>query len=1125
MTIRKSTLFGLLTLFWWGLIPFLYFERFDFIGHSLGFYAVLLFIAGLTCAAIALTYFLKKKISRAHNLIICGSIGTLLWVVVAWLYITVPLFVINALPDLLPLSVFAFVLFVSGLLLLTMVAASVTRLIAPRLTWTVILAAASLIVLYNLSPLAPAWPCFGKHLYVAVANASGGNCTTTCTSNQKKPCGGWSSCWNKTASCSASGKDQDGRPCQGCCFSCDVVCEPPPSNDNPPAITSGVTCTQWGSGGWCIGNETLDLTASDPQGYTLTISGDINGSPFTCPTGTTCNQPLPGGTGVINYTVKASQSGMSTSGSTTWKLDAVAPVLTPNMPVPTGSNGWFKTTPVAISVSGSDTLSGLASTQVSVNGGAWQSNVTLISDGVYALNFRATDNAGNTVTASKAVSIDTSTPTLNVNVSGTLGANGWYVSQAVVSASATDSLSGVNTILISDNGGPGKPSPLTLSDGVHTLKITAIDQAGNSKSILQTVNVDTSGPVIAPSAVGTSGTNGWYRSAVDLSATASDALSGVQGSVEVSLDNGISWTSLPVNLMDEVYPVVLRVHDNAGNVSTSSMKVMVDTVSPTFTISTSGMAGNSPWYLSPATTVITPSDEGSGVDHVAYNQNNVGWQNGFSMVSNDGSNTISIHVYDQAGNMASGSVAVNVDTVPPVIIPSISGTSGVNAWLVSPGTVAVSVSDLTSGVTGNTDVSLNAGATWQTVPLTLNDGVYDLTFRAFDAAGNQGSASLSASIDTTLPTLNFAYAGTLGSNGWYVSTVKVSPSVSDLLSGVEQTELRVNGGGWESSIQLSDGIYTLDAYATDKAGNTKAIADTIRIDTTLPSSNYTSHTSMSLVSGLVHLAGLNSDSNGLQSEEISLDGGVTWQATTLSNSGWAYDWNSASVPNGTYTIYIRATDVAGNQEVPIPLVLVVDNFPPHVTITKSWWIWESGELHVSPNTFAIQSVTIKISDPQKRWPAAELTYDPGKPSGVVMWDRRFPGGFIAPMGNYRVEVTVCDLYRNCASDKGQIKIPILALVPPAAATPTQVILAPTPTGTTPITTETVVVKTSVTPMPVLTISEQPATPQKSGFVSDSAWVVLVLGLLALLFGALYVLDPRPKALRSLASAIHQFNKE
>ena len=162
------------------------------------------------------------------------------------------------------------------------------------------------------------------------------------------------------------------------------------------------------------------------------------------------------------------------------KIDSTPPVITPSISGTLGSNGWYISS-VNVIASGSDATSGLASPGVTVwSGGAWQSSALLTLDGVYPLNFRATDNAGNLAMVTRTVSVDTNPPTINYTVSGTSGSNGWYVSQAVVSATASDFGSGVGTILISDNGGSGKSSPITLDDGIHNLTITATDKAGNS---------------------------------------------------------------------------------------------------------------------------------------------------------------------------------------------------------------------------------------------------------------------------------------------------------------------------------------------------------------------------------------------------------------------------------------------------------------------------------------------------------------------------------------------------------------------------------------------------------------------------------------------------------------------
>ena len=508
-------------------------------------------------------------LSTKKKLIILASLGIGFWGIVAWLFLGRPLFIIEILPDLVPLSVFTFLVFLIGLLFLTLVGTTTARSIAPRYTWVVMLVSATLIAAYNLSSMAPGWKCFGNRVYVRFANAAGKNCTTTCTNNKKKPCSGWSSCWDKNVSCSSAGKDQDGRNCQGCCFSCNVVCEPddpPPPSYNPPTITANVSCSQWGTNGWCVANETISMVASDPQGFALTISGTIGGTPFTCPVGTACTKYLPAGSGTVNYTATAATSGLTASGSKTWKLDTTYPTATMSIPTPTGSNGWFKSLPVVVSVTGSDTYSGLAVARLSTDTVTWQpSSITFSSEGKYIVWYGADDLAGNrTDYSGQFVNIDTTPPNLTPSVSGTMGANGWYVSNVVVDATGTDNLSGISSIVVSDNGGAAKPVPVTLTSGIHALTITAKDVAGNSRSTTLNLTIDTDGPIITSSITGTGGNNNWYVSDVDVTATVSDTVSGMDGTLEISVDDGAWTTNLPVHFSEGEHIVDLRAYDEAG---------------------------------------------------------------------------------------------------------------------------------------------------------------------------------------------------------------------------------------------------------------------------------------------------------------------------------------------------------------------------------------------------------------------------------------------------------------------------------------------------------------------------------------------------------------------------------
>ena len=178
------------------------------------------------------------KIQKSQCLTV---LAFLLWSPIPWLYLNPPEILAGQ-----PLAVYVVFLSFSGLscaatALLISLRARISERAARFYVFFFILA---FVGAYQFSGLAPSWQCFGKRLEAAVGRAAGQTCTTTCTDNDTKPCSGWSSCWDKFVSCSSAGKDQDGRNCNGCCFSCDVVCEeeePPPPSYQPPTV-SGTVC-------------------------------------------------------------------------------------------------------------------------------------------------------------------------------------------------------------------------------------------------------------------------------------------------------------------------------------------------------------------------------------------------------------------------------------------------------------------------------------------------------------------------------------------------------------------------------------------------------------------------------------------------------------------------------------------------------------------------------------------------------------------------------------------------------------------------------------------------------------------------------------------------------------------
>lgn len=402
--------------------------------------------------------------------------------------------------------------------------------------------------------------------------------------------------------------------------------------------------------------------------------------------------------------------------------------------------------------------------------------------------------------------------------------------------------------------------------------------------------------------------------------------------------------------------------------------------------------------------------------------------------------------------------------------------------------------------------------------LPLPEGVGTANYRVVSTSGRTASGSSSWQRDGTPPDLNFVLPLLDGRNGWYVSEVDVSANASDAISGLSSVVGSLDEAAtWNSfPIHLSDGVYPVAAHARDVAGNEELVTEVIRVDTVPPVSQFTSHSNGELVEGSVSLSGkLEDATSGAASGELSLNDGTTWQAVPIgAGETWSFTWHTNGVPNGQYTLLMRGIDQAGNVGDAASLTLVVDNRPPSVSITERWWIWESGQLRVSPNYFPIASVRVTISDPQNRWPAVLMDFDPDKVPASVSWDRHFADGTLAASGEYRVVAVACDIHDLCGSDKGIIAIPFVAT--------STVPVAPSPTKALTLTLQATLTVTqrSATPTPILVIpspeiSSEPAKSTRS----IPFWQLLGLLGLFIVVASASVIDPRPAALDRLRESI------
>jgi major membrane immunogen (membrane-anchored lipoprotein) len=301
--------------------------------------------------------------------------------------------------------------------------------------------------------------------------------------------------------------------------------------------------------------------------------------------------------------------------------------------------------------------------------------------------------------------------------------------------------------------------------------------------------------------------------------------------------------------------------------------------------------------------------------------------------------------------------------VTTVAIPSSSGTdmTGMQTLDASASDSASPISKVQYVVTGG---SLNDAviatatptyygwlASWQSGNLV--NGTYTLQSEVTDAAGNVAySPGVTINVNNAVSTNVL-----LPSNGSWVSgsQVALEAGASDV-AGVTKVEFHLTGGslnnaliatatqssqGWTASwnsTTVPDGTYTLKSVAYDAAGNQGASPGvTVIVENTPPTSTVTKPHNGSSLSGTVPLLASAPANVGVTTVEFHLTGGSLNKALIAtgysSPYGWLAFWNSATVPDGTYTLQAEAYDGAGLQAFSAGITVVVENTPPTTSVT------------------------------------------------------------------------------------------------------------------------------------------------------------------------------------------------
>jgi hypothetical protein len=270
-----------------------------------------------------------------------------------------------------------------------------------------------------------------------------------------------------------------------------------PEDKEPPVTTAKITPEDPnGTNGWYTKDASVTLTAADLDSGVEKTEYRINNGEWKVYTGAipvTENGPY-----TVEFHSIDKSGNIEEIKSISLKLDTTKPFTMANVVPgePDGTNNWYKST-VSITLSPSDEGSGIDKTEYRVNEGDWktyESPIQVKTDGIYKIEYRSIDKAGNVEESKSAlIKLDKTNPvtTSRITQGEPNGANGWYTTDVIVELAANDGQSGISIIEYRIDGSEWAPykAPIQLTtEGIHRVEYRSKDNAGNTEE-LKSINV------------------------------------------------------------------------------------------------------------------------------------------------------------------------------------------------------------------------------------------------------------------------------------------------------------------------------------------------------------------------------------------------------------------------------------------------------------------------------------------------------------------------------------------------------------------------------------------------------------------------------------------------------------
>ncbi|HCY2150723.1 TPA: Ig-like domain-containing protein [Escherichia coli] len=636
-------------------------------------------------------------------------------------------------------------------------------------------------------------------------------------------------------------------------------------------------------------------------------------------------------------------------------------------------------------------------TTVAANG-SWSTTVpaadmATLRDGDASAQVRVTNVNGNSATATHEYSVDSAAPTVTINTIASDNIINASEAAAGVTVSGTSTAETGQTLTVTLNGTNYQTtvqadgswsltlpaSDLTaLANNGYTLTATVSDLAGNPGSASKGVTVDTTAPVISFNTVAGDDVinNVEHTQAQIISGTATGAVAGDRLVVTIagqqyvtSTDASGNWSvgvpaSVISGLADGTVTISATITDSAGNSSTQTHNVQVNTAAVSLSVST--ISGDNLINAAEAGSALTLSGTGTnfaagtvvtvllnGKGYSATIQNNGSWSVNVpaadvAALADGTSYTVSASAQDSAGNSATASRSVAVDLTAPVIsINTVSTDDRLNAAeqqqpLTLNGSTSAEVGQTVTVTFGGKTytATVAANGTWAlNVPAAdlaaLGQGAQTITASVNDRAGNPGQATHTLTVDTVAPTVTIAtVAGDdiinnaeqlAGQTISGTTTAEVGQTVTVTFNGQNWTATVGSGGSWSVFIPaqqfagLSDGSYTISATVSDQAGNPGSASRGVTLNGDVPSVTINTFAGDDVVNAAEHgsslvISGTTTAPVG-QTLTLTLNG-KTYTTTVQTGGSWSYTLGSADVTaladGNAYVINASVSNAIGN---------------------------------------------------------------------------------------------------------------------------------------------------------------------------------------------------------------------